>query len=159
MKRANGAFRAEVEAVAADSSDGPCVVPEGINGRPVIRLNGKLMWASRAVWILAHGDPGELHVLHDCGRGVQGCIRLAHLYLGTPATNSKDMVRHGNSARGQRNHAAKLTALDVQEIRRLLQLGVAHRTIAARFGVGKSAVTDIASGKTWGWLRDEEAAA
>jgi hypothetical protein len=48
------------------------------------------MNASRAVWWIANGDPGNLNVLHRCGD--DDCLNIRHLYLGTIADNSIDTV-------------------------------------------------------------------
>jgi len=82
------------EALALGIEEGPCLfaplTPSG--KRPSLWCHGRSMNVSRAVWTLAFGDAGELHVLHTCGEGAAGCIRLAHLYLGTPRHNIEDAM-------------------------------------------------------------------
>lgn len=151
-RRKKGELKREVLAAAADRSEGPCRVLPGYRRRACIVIYGKAMSVSRAVWIAANGDPGDLWVLHTCGNGQSNCIRLAHLYLGTVVDNHRDMLRDGNSTRGQRNAAALLTAADVLNIRRLLAERVPARVIAPQFGVSRAAVHDISSGRKWGWL-------
>ncbi len=153
--RSQGALRAELDAAAADPSEGPCVILDGLKSRASYMLEGKSMRASRVVWILANGDPGPLFVLHTCGNGVGNCIRLAHLYLGTPADNSADMVRDGHSTRGSRHRLAKLDEEKVASIRRLLADGHSHRAIADEFGVSKATVTAISTRQTWAWSGSE----
>lgn len=155
MCRSQGALRAELEAAAADRSEGPCVVLDGFATRATYMLDGRSMRASRAVWILANGDPGPLFVLHTCGNGMGNCIRLAHLYLGTPADNSADMVRDGHSTRGSRHRLAKLSEEHVTSIRLLLSEGRSHRSIADEFGVSKATVTAISTRQTWAWVGGE----
>lgn len=48
---------------------------------------------------------------------------------------------------GENHHRAKLTDDDVRLILALLAEGVPHRTIAKKFEVGKSTITDISRGK------------
>jgi DNA-binding NarL/FixJ family response regulator len=60
--------------------------------------------------------------------------------------NFENLIRHSR---------AKLTESQVREIRRLKKEGLADREIASRFGVTRSAVGRIASGKHWAWLIDE----
>jgi len=113
------------------------------------------MLASRAAWILAHGDPGAYHVLHTCHRGDEGCISLRHLYLGDHRRNMADMVEAGRSAdnHGERNPRAKLTADQVREIRRRYAAGgITHLALAAEFGVAKGTVTCVLNGQNWSWL-------
>ncbi len=115
MKRGNGKFRALVEAGAA------CVGSEcleaGRKRRPTYKLHGRDMNASRAVWWLAHGDPGDLNVLHRCGN--DQCLNVLHLYLGTIADNARDTVLM------DRHPKRSLTWAEAQEIARLYRPGKA----------------------------------
>lgn len=110
------------------------------------------MAASRAVWFIANGDPGELHVLHRCHRGKEGCINIQHLYLGDRERNMRDMVEAGRSLRGERNTENVLTTTQVQEIRRLLAAGHSQRAVAAQYDVVQQTISDIHTGRNWAWL-------
>lgn len=117
------------------------------------------MNASRAVWILAHGDPGEQFVLHACGRGVEGCLNINHLYLGDPAQNGRDTARDGRrkgiaTVRGERAPKAKLTADSVREIRRRSKSGESRTALALEFGVSQPAISHIVLRKTWTHIDD-----
>jgi hypothetical protein len=52
--------------------------------------------AHRLFWIIEHGDPGELCVLHTCDN--PPCCNTRHMFLGTRADNIEDMYlkRRGN---------------------------------------------------------------
>lgn len=151
-KRPTGGLRAEIDAAASDASDGPCLLLTGHQHRPTIHLSGVSMTASRAVWVLANGDPRDLHVLHTCGMGREGCIRLSHLYLGTNSDNGRDASRDGAMARGTRHYQARLTELDVLEIRRLRGLGQSRSAVATAFAVSVRTVRDIEQHRSWAWL-------
>ncbi|MFI2300172.1 hypothetical protein ACH5AL_15215 [Actinacidiphila glaucinigra] len=151
MIRSNGQVLAEVEVAARATQDG-CIIMSSKTGRPRAQLGGVEMHASRAVWVVANGDPGEAHVLHTCHRGDEGCVNIRHLYLGDHGQNMRDMVEAGRSGRGEKNGQAVLTADQVQEIRRLIRRGVPGKSIAAQYGVSKGTVSAIKVGKVWGWL-------
>jgi hypothetical protein len=73
----------------------------------VVTLHGKTMSASRAVWFLVNGDPGELFVLHTCDNSM--CVKPDHLYLGTQQDNVRDREERGRgNVRAMVAVAAKL---------------------------------------------------
>jgi HNH endonuclease len=68
------------------------------------RLNGRGLHASRAIWILAHGElPKEICVCHKCDNPL--CVRLSHLFTGTHGDNQKDKTRKGRQAKGSKHSA------------------------------------------------------
>lgn len=89
-------------------------------------------------------------VCHHCDN--PSCVNPAHLFLGTRQDNSDDMVRKGRSARGERAAFAKLTASDVQEIRRRYAVGEGTASIGGRFGIQARNVSWVATGKAWSHL-------
>ena len=78
---------------------------DGRGGYGKFSLNGQVMSASRASWIIHNGPvPDGLFVCHNCpGGDNRRCVRPGHLFLGTAKQNSEDMVRKGRSATGDRN--------------------------------------------------------
>lgn len=134
--------------------------------------------AHRVAYELANGPiPDGMLVCHRCDN--PRCVRPSHLFLGTAADNSADMVSKDRQVRGDLHHFrrdpstrptgdrngsrrhperrrrgeegpnAKLTAEQVREIRTLASSGLGARPIAERFGVSRTLVRLIVARRTW----------
>ncbi|MEU9576326.1 helix-turn-helix domain-containing protein [Streptomyces chilikensis] len=143
-----------LQALETETDD--CILLPAKKGRPTAYVNGKGMNASRAVWVLAHGDPGEAWVLHTCHRGDEGCVNLRHLYLGDVHQNHRDTVNAGRTLRGRqdlvgsRNGRAKLTEQEADEIRRRYRVrGVRQADLAREYGVSQAVISSITLGERW----------
>jgi len=110
--------------------------------------HSKKLRAHRVSWELAFGGvPGGLCVLHRCDNRL--CVRPDHLFLGTRRDNSEDRCLKGRTARGEEVGGARLSAEQVRVIRRLVSEGLTQRTVAQNYGVTRSTVGHICSGKRW----------
>lgn len=110
--------------------------------------NGRVHQAHRLAWEDAFGAiPQGIFVCHHCD--VPNCINPEHLFLGTPAENSRDMVQKRRSAIGEMNGASKLTELQALEIRRRTLGGESTRKLAREFGVSQRTAALIRLGKRW----------
>lgn len=99
--------------------------------------------------LLAFGPPrpsGYL-ALHKDGNPSNNVI--GNLYWGSFEDNEADKKRHGRTARGERNGNAKLTEDQVQEILRRAADGETLTRIAQDFGVSRTMIGYIRSGKSW----------
>lgn len=109
--------------------------------------------AHRYSWELHFGPiQNGLWVLHRCDN--PPCVRPDHLFLGTHEENMADMRAKGRSQRGERCHAAKLTEPEAKEVILAVTRGERSEDIARRFGVSRSTVSMVATGKTWTYLHD-----
>ena len=86
-------------------------------------------------------------VRHACDN--PSCCNPAHLSLGTFADNSEDMVSRGRSLTGSKHPHAKLTEEKVKQIREAKRNGETLSALAATFGVNKTCISGITTGKTW----------
>jgi len=104
--------------------------------------------------MLYYGDiPKDLCVLHKCD--VPSCVNPKHLFLGTRAENNKDRHMKGRNAdkRGEKNSKSKLTEKNVALIKKLYTTGdYKQAALAARFGVGQSAISRVVTNLRWGHL-------
>lgn len=119
--------------------------------------HGLITTANRMAYILTHGPlPDDEDVCHSCDN--PPCCRPSHLFRGTRAVNMQDAFRKGRSRgllvpgefRGERQGQSKLTDDAVREIRRRYAAGgVRQSDLAAEFGVSKSLISYVVSGKGW----------
>lgn len=119
-------------------------------------------------------------VLHACDGAAIRCVRPSHLFAGTKGDNARDMARKGRAAfgdrnpmrrlpeivprgnahharlhperlaRGERNGFARLTRMQVIEIRtRYAAGGVTHTQLGAEYDVHWSTIHAIVTRKNW----------
>ena len=121
-------------------------------GYGLIGHGGKTYLTHRLSYTFGVGEiPDGLMVLHKCDN--RRCINPQHLYVGTHSKNMQDMAR-SNVLKGERNPKAILTEGDVVTIKSLIQSKlITYAKIADNFGVSRQAIKDIASGRTWAWVK------
>lgn len=110
-------------------------------------FRGKPLSAYRAAYILHKGEiPDGLCVCHTCDNGL--CVNPDHLWLGTYADNSRDMVKkgRGKSPEGLRNPHARLNPDIVREIRSSPLKG---NQLAKKYGVSRAIIYDVLHGRSW----------
>lgn len=124
-----------------------------VNGYGQIRIDGRSQLVSRIVCEAENGPaPTEnMEAAHSCGNGHLGCVARKHLRWATRAENRQDMIDHGRSIRGEKNHFAKLTEADVRDIKRSYAFKT-NRAIASEYGVDASLISKINSGHAWAWV-------
>lgn len=108
--------------------------------------------AHRVSYEMHHGiQVGEQCVLHKCDN--RACVNPSHLFLGTQAENMADMNRKGrrrNSPRkGESHWNAKLSRVDVLNIRHRHSLGETLDSLARCFAVRATNISAIVNRKTW----------
>lgn len=112
--------------------------------------------AHRLVWVVMHGPiPPGLTINHK--NGLKHDNRPENLELATYSEQIRHAVHVLGTARaanqnGEANHAAKLRAKAVREIRRRRAAGERLRVIAADFGLSDRTVSKIARRERWGFL-------
>lgn len=95
--------------------------------------------AHRFSYELHFGEiPDGMFVCHRCDN--PPCVRPDHLFLGTPADNTADMISKKRHRFGESHGNAKLTDAVVRDIRAMRDDGYSFYAIAERFGVNRSTV-------------------
>jgi len=118
-----------------------------VNGYGSYRNKMKKWRAHRYIYNEIHGLPDGLLVCHSCDN--RKCVRPSHLFLGTSADNSRDMVSKSRSCSGESNPMSKLSASDVIEIRRLSEMGKSQKYLSEKYGVCDGHISRIINRKKW----------
>lgn len=116
------------------------------NGYGKVKVDRKHLKSHRWSWVLHNGQiPDGSQVLHRCD--VPGCVNPAHLFIGSNQDNVDDRERKGRSY-DPSIHSAKLTAEQVDEIRRLRGVETTV-SLGVRFGVSHGQISRIQLGSSW----------
>jgi DNA-binding NarL/FixJ family response regulator len=102
---------------------------------------------------LAGLDIAGRYVLHSCD--VPLCVNPAHLSVGDHEQNMRDMASRGRASRGEGRPTAKLTQDQAIQILKRLEAGESKTAIASAFGVDRTTVHYISTGRLWSYLRGE----
>lgn len=119
------------------------------------RANAKSEGAHRVAWEFANGrrPPSGMHVCHRCDN--PACVNPAHLFLGSALDNETDKIRKGRKAyripvaRGESTWCAKLTWVQVCEIRARSAAGETAVSLSKAFGISRSQVGNIIFRRQW----------
>lgn len=126
---------------------------KGTMGHGHISLNNgvtrRLLLTHRVSWEIHNGEiPDGLCVLHKCD--VPNCVNPDHLFLGTKADNSADMISKGRQKKGSQLPQTKLTESQVLEIR---DATGTFAEIAKRYSISEGHVHAIRHRRSWAHLK------
>jgi hypothetical protein len=123
----------------------------------------KAIAAHRVSWLIHNGGiPDNLCVLHSCDN--PPCTNPKHLFLGSHADNAADRNKKGRQARGDRQGSrlhpesllrgsrhqnSKLTEQVVIRIRKERKGGETQQSLANKYRVSRSTISQIVRRKTW----------
>lgn len=111
-----------------------------------LRVNGIDCQAHRLSYELYKKKiPERMFVCHHCD--VRRCINPDHLFLGTAADNTQDMVRKGRQGKGEKQPNFKLNDLVKTKIISFKSQGLSQRKIAKIVGVHQCTVSRFLLGR------------
>lgn len=124
-------------------------------GHCYFSLERRNTFPHRVAWELTYGPiPHGMLVCHICD--VRHCVRPEHLFLGTHADNTRDMMAKGRDlfgqppgAKGEAQWKAKLTEKAVRDIRRRAAAGSRQADLAREYGVSTPTICDVVKRKSW----------
>jgi hypothetical protein len=116
------------------------------NGYGAVEFESRKVRVHRLAFTLWRGPiPQGLNVLHSCD--TPPCFNPAHLFPGTDAVNSADMVKKNRQAKGEGLPQSKLTAAAVLRIRtRYAAGGITMTALAREFGISLGTIQDVLKG-------------
>jgi len=129
------------------------------NGYGHFNIRKQFVYAHRFAWELVNGPvPDDLVVCHHCDN--PRCVNTDHLFLGTKADNTHDMIEKGRAVHspryGESIGTSKLTAQQVLEIRSEKYANWYGTDIAAEFGVTETLISSILNRRSWRHLGSTE---
>lgn len=120
-------------------------------GKIGARIDGKNFYgrAHRVSWELHNNQkiPKGLVICHRCDN--PECTNPTHLFLGTPAENSKDAAKKGRMPRGENSPRARFTEIQILKARTLRDLGVPGKQISQWIGIRGGNLHRILSDEGW----------
>lgn len=121
------------------------------NGRgqfPNARRYGGSTSPYRFSWQIHFGPiPKGMLICHHCDNPL--CVNPQHLFLGTHADNTQDMVSKGRSCKGNRNGQAKATEELITKVR---EFRGTHQEASEFFGIPRRRIISYRRGDTWNYL-------
>jgi hypothetical protein len=113
--------------------------------------NRKIARAHRVSYELYIGDiPKGMFVCHKCDN--PGCVNPDHLFIGTAADNTNDMMKKGRGVflKGERHGRARFSEDDIVAIRADTRSQI---EIAKEYGVHESTISHIKTRRTWSHVK------
>jgi len=112
-----------------------------------LTVDGKTVQATRFAYERYRGEvPAGAYMCHICDNSL--CVNPYHLFPGTAADNSRDMVQKGRAVGrpGRKHHNVRLTESDVLHIRESKER---YKALALRYGISVKYVWKIKSRNVW----------
>ena len=120
------------------------------NGYLMVKMPGnKSEKVHRLVTLSFLGEAPSMRHEVAHGDGIKTSNHYSNLRWATRRENMQDAMQHGTAAYGERSGRAKLTRLQVEQLRSRALSGLTQQALAAEFGISSAHVCGILSGKYW----------
>jgi hypothetical protein len=120
------------------------------HGYGVIYYDGKQRTAHRLSWALMNGEiPEDMCICHKCDN--RSCVRSDHLFLGTLADNTRDMISKGRDRKaiGEKHFNSSITEEDVRRMREAYLFGAKQTDLCSVYGMYQGSVGKIVRRESW----------
>jgi hypothetical protein len=120
--------------------------PNGYGKYGQIMFQGKLQGVHQVSFLIGNNLtelPKGMVVRHLCNCGHLGCFNFECLALGTKRDDVQDQIKAGTWQHGETHAQAKLSSEQIDEIRRLGELGNIHQQIADMFNCSRRNISKI----------------
>lgn len=122
----------------------------------VQKSSGLSTVAHRVVWQLVCGDiPEGLKVLHSCDNRL--CCNPKHLFLGTDADNTADMMAKGRHRHGLGLRKGKVKRLRKSDIDLIRASSLSRSELSSLLGVSLQSIYRTRANRTWKMDKDNVA--
>ena len=127
------------------------------NGVPTTTFNGENYLIARLIALEKFGDVTMKGMVtrHKKFCNNTWCINPDHITYGTQKENMQDKVKAGRAYTGNQKGEKpnrKLTEYKVKVIKKLLEQNITEKKIGYLFGVGKTCINSIKTGKAWDYV-------
>ena len=119
------------------------------NGYGRLNIDGRPILAHRLAYQVSLGDiPSGMVVCHKCDN--PPCVNPDHLFLGTQASNVKDMHSKGRAhKRGMKGSEHPAAKVNEEIVRAIRACSLSTVKAAALFGLSRPTIDDIRKRRSW----------
>lgn len=104
-----------------------------------ISLHGRRTRAHRLAWMIEYGPiPAGRLICHSCDN--KPCVRIDHLWLGTPKHNALDALLKGRWPKGEKAYNSKLTDKQRAELFEQVYAGASIIALAKKYNIHKTTI-------------------